>query len=274
MVGVKWIGGLVATGVAALGFGVPARPFHVPPPGRDLGQVPLDPSLPALLSDHLDVDGDGQVPMMNSAVMVARGELRLGRSPWLPMRMRSLRATTEFVSDIEVTWWGQPVLRGLDAYVGGHGLTRIAGRDTVGDEIDQAANLFLWAESVLVPSTFAVGTRLRASGGHDGTVSLQVPFDSGHDEARLTFDGLLPRRFSAMRHRNIGMPKRWWHVDYEDWHVQHGVRLPRRMAATWEGDRGPWLTLDVEAFVPNVDVSERIEQAGALIRRARAVQVV
>lgn len=266
----RWTRGLLVVGAVALGFGVPARPVPPPAPGRRLGSVPLDPSLPDLLRDHLDVDGDGLVPETNSVVLCARGELRLGRSPWLPMRMRSVRSRTEFVSDIAVTWWGMPVLTGVDAYVAGHGLTRVAGRSTVGPEIDQGANLFLWSEALLVPSTFAVGTPVKATGGQDGTVSLQVPLGTGVDEAVLTFDELVPRRFSALRYQRVGGDKRWWHADYRGWHVQDGIRVPRRLEATWEGDDEPWLTLDVEAVVANVDVSERIGQVTELVRTTRA----
>ena len=90
----RWTRGLLVVGAVALGFGVPARPVPPPAPGRRLGSVPLDPSLPDLLRDHLDVDGDGLVPETNSVVLCARATCprngRLSAAPPTPFRKARL----------------------------------------------------------------------------------------------------------------------------------------------------------------------------------------
>ena len=116
--------------------------------------------LPPLLRSHLDLDGDGWVPRMDTHAMWGHPYMRRGSLPPLPLRMRSVsRVGESFVNDIEMVCYGRPVLRVVDAFVDGHGITKIGSKAVLGEEIDQGANLFLWSEAFFVPSAFARGAR-------------------------------------------------------------------------------------------------------------------
>lgn len=258
---------------AAVAAGFKVRPRPVPPVGFtvDRGSVRLPADLPPLLARHLDPDGDGQVPRMDTMALWARPWMRVGRSPWLPLRMRTLhRVGRDFASDISLTWYGLTVVDVVDAYVGGHGIAGPARRPEVGAEIDQGANLFLWCEAALIPSAFAVGSELRAIGEGAATVRLDVPLGDGRDTAWLHFDGDRPSRFSALRHKGLGGAKVWWHVDMRDWQPVDGIMLPGHIEVTWQDEGRPWFRLAMDGFAANIDVDARLDDVDEAIRDIRA----
>src|SRR5680860_564664 len=62
---------------------------------QDSGKVRLRDDLPPLLSSHLDLDGDGWVPRMDTHAMWSRPYMRRGPLPPLPLRMRSVSRVGE-----------------------------------------------------------------------------------------------------------------------------------------------------------------------------------
>jgi Family of unknown function (DUF6544) len=262
--------GLAAAG--ALGFAVPPCPPSALRPGPDLGRVRLRKDLPRLLRDHLDPDGDGLVPKLETMALWGRPKMRRGPGPWLPLRMRNIhRIGHDIVSDLDLTWYGRPVLHIVDAFVDGHGLSRIGGHDIVGDDIDQGANLFLWAEAALVPSVFAEGGPVTAEQEDPWTVRLTVPLGAGTDTAWLRFSDGHPSRFFALRYKGQGGDtKIWWHVDFADWRVLHGIPLAARADVIWEDEGRPWLRWDQAGFAPNVAIDRRLAEVAELIHTARA----
>jgi hypothetical protein len=231
--------------------------------------VRLREDLPPLLLSHLDLDGDGWVPRMDTHAMWSRPRMRRGPLPPLPLRMRSVsRVGESFVNDIEMVWYGRPVLRVVDAFVDGHGITKIGPKAVLGEEIDQGANLFLWSEAFFVPSAFREGSPVAAEQVGADEVRLTVPFDAGHDEATVRFTGGHPSRLSALRYKRIGDPKTWWHVDYSRWVPKDGIAIPQRIDVTWEDERRPWLTFEVDGFAANVEAEPRLREVSELIERA------
>lgn len=270
-------GSLAVAGAASVAAGFRVRPRGCTPPGstNDRGLVPLDENVPPLLAQHLDVDQDGFVPRMDTIALWGRAKVRIGKLPWLPVRMLTRhRVGRDFASDIHVTWYGRPVLEVIDAYVRGRGMAGPERRAAVGDEIDQAANLFLWSEGVLIPSAFADGTQIKAVQDHDHTIRLEVPFRAGTDSALLHFAGARPARFSALRHKKIGGDRIWWHVDMRDWFVVDDIALPRHIEVTWEDEGRPWFRLDVDGFAANIDldVDLRLNQVDDSIRSVRLMR--
>ncbi len=234
------------------------------------GQVRLREGLPDVLRQHLDPDGDGLVPSMDTAALWGRARLRRGRGPWLWARMTNLHRLGESaVDDLEVTWYGRPTLRVVDASVRGRGLSRVGTRDLVGPEIDQAANMFLWSQAVLVPATFAAGSQVGTFEEPDA-VRLTLPAHPGTDTAWLHFDADgRPERFSARRYRGPGEPKLWWHVDYIGWGDEHGIPLPHRVEVTWEDEDRPWLVFHLDGFAADVPVDARVREVDRITAEAR-----
>ncbi|MDQ3662099.1 MAG: hypothetical protein M3454_13795, partial [Actinomycetota bacterium] len=97
-------------------------------------------------------------------------------------------------------------------------------------------------------------------------IRLSVPFAAGRDVASVRFTDGRPSRFSALRFRRIGQPKIWWHVDYSKWFVKEGIAVPQRIEVTWEDERRPWLSFDLDGFAANVETEPRLRQVSELIR--------
>jgi hypothetical protein len=192
--------------------------------------------------------------------------MRRGSLPPLPLRMRSVsRVGESFVNDIEMVWYGRPVLRVIDAFVDGRGITRIGPKAVLGEEIDQGANLFLWSEAFFVPSAFREGTPVAAEQVGTDEIRLSVPFGAGRDSATVRFAAGHPSRFSALRYKKVGQPKIWWHVDYSKWFVKEGIAVPQRIEVTWEDERKPWLSFNLDGFAANVEAEPRLRQVSELI---------
>ena len=208
--------------------GLLVRPWRERPSleSRDAGKVRLRDDLPPLLRGHLDLDRDGWVPRMDTHVMWSRPYMRRGPLPPLPSRMRSVsRVGDSFVNDIEMVWYGRPVLRVVDALVDGHCITKIGPKRVLGGEIDQGANLFLWSEAFFVPSAFREGSPVAAEQVGADEIQLTVPPGTGHDEATVRFADGHPSRFRLRATSRSGRPKIWWHVDYSRWLLKEGSRF-------------------------------------------------
>ena len=133
-------GSLAVAGAVSVAAGFGVRPRACAPPGwtHDRGLVPLDENVPQLLAQHLDVDQDGYVPRMDTVALWGRARVRIGRLPWLPVRMLTRhRVGRDVASDIHITWYGRPVLEVIDAYIRGRGMTGRKRRADVGDEIEE-----------------------------------------------------------------------------------------------------------------------------------------
>lgn len=262
------VAAVAGTGIA--GFAVAPRPFRGPDGAHNLGEMELATDLPALLARHLDPNGDGRVPRIESAAIWGRGKMRLGMVSGIPVRMVSIHRTgVAFAADIDVTWWGLPIFHAVDADIGGHGMSRIGSHGIVGSEIDQAGNLFMWCEAILFPSVFAGDSKVVAEAeGKDG-VRLSLPLGDGTDMAYMQFEAGHPRRFSALRYREIGKPKIPWRVDYFGWDNRFGITLPERIEATWEDLGRPYFSLNLEGFAANIDSGPRLAEVSKLIAAVR-----
>jgi hypothetical protein len=122
----------------------------------------------------LGTDG-AHVPMVDTFRLWGRAWTRRAPLPRLPVTFWSEhRVGWSARQRLSVTWFGLPVLRGVDDYIDDHGRMRIGTRLVESPEIDQGENLFLWA-ALLVPSVLA--HRLRA---------IDRPVRSGHRATRRT----------------------------------------------------------------------------------------
>lgn len=104
------------------------------------------------------------------------GRVRLGPLPWLPMDHATVHVLgRDEVRDICLRLGPVTILRVLDAYVDGTGLTKIGPVPQLGAEVDQAAWLAMWAEAIFWPRAWVIG-------------GLQwEAIDERHARARLPF---------------------------------------------------------------------------------------
>ena len=257
------VGGLVTlVGIGWLGFQVPPANFPRPPNDpRYFGTVALPSNLPTPVHRYLQTAFGENIPRVESMVAWGRAEANFGL--WMPLRYRLTHWPGHaFKREMEVTWFGYPVLRALDQYFDGKGMTGPVGNLATGPAVDQGANMILWAEAPLMPSLLVTDERIRWEAINDQSARLYFPFAGQEDSLTVYFDpesGLISQ-MAALRYRDVDSGKIPWRVDYEGWHEVDGSLVPTRVAVTWEDQGVPWSYWDFEGVVWNVDISHTLPQ--------------
>lgn len=258
------VGSLVALG--GIGWlGLQAPPANFPPPtdeAADLGTVAVPADLPAPVRRYFQVAFGDQVPRVEA--MMAWGRARANFGLWMPLRFRLYHQPGQaFKREMEVTWFGWPVLQALDQYINGVGLTGPVGNAESGPQVNQGANMILWAEAPFYPSLLITDPRIRWEAMDDSSARLIFPFGDQEDELVYHFDpksGLITY-LSAMRYQGSNPEKVGWRVDFQSWQTVNGMQVPLRVAITWANQSGPWSYWDFEEIRWNVDLSQQLPTA-------------
>lgn len=251
-------GGLTA--LAGIGWaGLQVSPANLPltvDELRDLGAVDVPSNLPRPVHRYFQVALGDQAPRIESLAVYGRGRANFGL--WLPLRYRLVHHPGyAFERYMEVTWFGLPILKAIDRYVDGFGMTGPMGKAATGPAINQGANMILWAEVPLMPTIWLTDARIRWEAIDDTTARLIFPFEEEEDELTVHFDpdsGLI-RRITALRYRDESSGKIPWHADFLTWQTTNDIQLPERIAITWEDQGEPWSYWDIDAVFWNVDIS-------------------
>jgi hypothetical protein len=74
--------------------------------------------------------------------------------------------------------------------------------------------------------------------------------------------GLITRTW-ALRYRDRQSGKLSWHAETLAWQTVHGMKVPARVAVTWEDQGRPWSYWDFEGVAWNVDISQQLPEAAA-----------
>jgi hypothetical protein len=267
VIGIVW--GVLVLLVAVGWIGLQIKPKSFPAyPERtpELETVPLPDDLPEPVARYFQTTVGDQIPVIQSAVITGTASMRVNGITF-PCRFRFTHvAGQDYRHYIEATVYGFPVMKVNEWYLDGHSTLKLP-FGTVENEpqIDQAANLGLWAESIWLPSIFLTDPRVRWTVVDRVTAQLIVPFGEEEDSFLATFDpetGLL-LRLEAMRWKNAGDEEKvLWINEVREWETVNGLLLPTVGAATWEEEGTPWAVFTVEDVVYNVDVSEYVRDSG------------
>lgn len=257
-------GTLLAAGAGWLGLKTePKSPPPHPETTKDIGTVGLPPDLPAPVQRHFSLTVGERVPLIESAVTWGRARLRIS-GVWLWATFKAYYIPgTSFYRVIKITWFGRPVLTGIDTYIHGRGTVTIAGAMQAGEKIDSASNLGLWAESIWMPSIFVTDPRVRWEAVDDITAVLIVPYDGQEEHFTVNFNletGLIAE-MRTRRYRDQESEKTPWTIKVLQWENFHGVAVPARATVTWEDEGSPWAEFVIDGVEYNVDVSERLPEA-------------
>jgi len=252
--------------LAGIGWaGLQVLPSNLPPPAdepQDLGTVEIPTDLPAPVRRYYQVALGEQAPYIESLVVCGRGRANFGI--WLPLRYRLVhRPGYAFERYMEITWFGLPVLKAIDRYVDGVGMTGPVGRTATGPAVDQGANMILWAEAPLMPSLWIADRRIRWEAVDDTRARLIFPLGDEENELTVHFDSEsgLVGRMTALRYRDAESGKIPWRVDFTSWQTVNGAKLPARTEVTWEDQGEPWSYWDFEQVFWNVDISKTLATA-------------
>ncbi len=260
-------------GVGAAGLGVPApTPPRSSAPESPVDPIDADPEWPDLLQRWLATAHGGVVTPATTAEFVGTGRIRLGRSPWLPVSYRtSHRLGHDFSAEVAATWFGRPVVRGMDAYVDGRGVQRARDSVTVGPGLDSDGVSFLWSEAVLIPATWVL-PGVKWTQFDDRTLTFDV---SGGDVASpvtatigCDAESGLPNSFEVpWRSKNTeGTVGAGWRVSYQDWRPVDEQWAPALVEVQWLDEDRPWLRMRMEPPVLDADVAPALDVAREALR--------
>lgn len=163
------------------------------------------------------------------------------------------------------------LLKVLDAYVDGHGITRFPRTADVGPQIDQGSLHAMLVETLLCPSSWAKVPGLSWEEVDETSARMLVPFGGGTERATVRFhprDGH-PTAYETPRFKGAGGPKVGWRVDMLDWWRFGRVVAPRRIAVTWADEPGPWLRERFVKITTGEGIDEPLQRARAAIATAR-----
>lgn len=261
---VIFLGGLVF--LVWLGLKIqPASFTDYPPAAQDPSFFPLPDNLPAPVARYyLEIYGK-HLPLISSAVITGKASMRVNGITF-PARFRFTHlAGKGYRHYIEATFYGIPIMKVNEFYLDGHGLMELPFGTFESPQVDQGANLGMWAESVWLPSIFLSDPRVRWEAMDDESAILVVPF--GDDEQRFItrFDpdtGLL-QLMETMRFRDAdGGKKILWITENLRWELLDNTFFPIIGSATWLDEGQPWAVFSVEDIKYNVPVDEYIKDYG------------
>jgi hypothetical protein len=250
-----------------LGLRVKPKPFPpYPQQTPPINTVDLPSDLPAPVARFYKTIIGEQVPVFESAVITGRGKLRFGRLTF-PARLRFTHdAGQRYRHYIEAAIFGYPLMKVNEWYLDGKSRLELpVGVIENEPKVDTAANLGLWGESVWLPSIFVTDSRVRWEPIDESTARLVVPFGDEEDTFTVTFDresGLI-RTMQALRYKAAtDEAKTPWVFEALEWEAFHGVLIPSLSTVTWLDEGTPWLVIEAEEVVYDVDVGECIRARG------------
>lgn len=259
---------IILLAIGWLGLRVNPRPFaSYPEHTPTLATMPLPDDLPAPVDRYFRRLYGDEVPVITSAVISGRAEIRpFGVT--LPARYRfTHEAGQAYRHYIEATFFGLPFMRVNEHYLDGHARLEIPIiGNSEGPHTDQAANLGLWAESTLLPAILITDPRVRWEPVDAQNALLNIPFGEEEQQFLVRFDAETGdlARMEAMRYRDEQSEQILWLADTLPGRTIEagGAVLQAVGTATWADQGRPWAIFTAEEVIYNVDVTDYIRASG------------
>jgi hypothetical protein len=238
-------------------------------PARPPLRVPLPAGLPAPVLRYYRTLYGSEVPVVVSAVITGRDTMRPPGPVGIPVRFRfTHRAGQSYRYYFGATFFGVPLLRVNEDFLEGHArleFPQFMGGVIDGPNVNQGANLALWAEASWFPALWVTDERVRWEAIDDQTATLNVPFGDARESFVVRFDpdtGLIIL-MESVRFRGATDTKNiLWLNEVVAWGEVDGPAIGATGAVTWFDQRIPWTTLTVESVVLNSDVAEYVRPSG------------
>jgi hypothetical protein len=233
-----------------------------------LRTIPLPAGLPVPVERFYHTVYGDEIPVLESAVIKGRAVI----APFgvkMPARFLFVHVAGKgYRHYIESTWFGIPIMKVNEGYVGQKSFFDGPVGDPIFDDAstNQAANLAVWAEAGWFPSIWITDPRVHWGPVDENTALLFVPFEGKEENFVMRFNpetGLLDS-MEAMRYRDAGPRARkiLWITRNLPAKKIEGTQLDTVGTATWLDQGIPWATFTLEDVNYNVDVSEYIRQRG------------
>jgi hypothetical protein len=213
---------------------------------------------------YRQIYGD-RVPVIESAVLTGRAKMRIIGITF-PARFRFTHdAGRGYRHYIEATLFGLPLMKVNETYLNGESRLELPFGVEEGPEVDQAANLGLWGESIWLPAILITDPRVRWEPIDEEAALLVVPFGEETQQFVARFDpatGML-HLLESMRYKGThSAGKTLWINEALQWDTINGYPIPAVGAVTWLGQGTPWAVFTVEDVRYNVDVEDYVEAKG------------
>ncbi len=258
---------LVALGLFVwAGLKVPARPYpELEAAGGEPPLAPLPEGLPEPVERFYGELYGASVPVIDTAVVTGRGTMRIA-GVTLPVRYRFTHDTGRaYRHEIETTLFGARTMAIDEVFVDGTARLDLPFGVSEGPNVDQGANLALWAEAVWMPSVWVTDPQVRWEPVDDEAARLVVPFGDVEETFLARFDpdtGML-WLLESLRFKGEDDDERTlWLNEVAVWGDVDGHRLPVETALTWLDDGDPWARLTTEDVRYNVALTEEVRPAG------------
>lgn len=232
-----------------------------------LQTIPLPVGLPLPVERFYKVVYGDNIPVIETVVLKGRAVM----SPFgvnMPARFVMIHnAGRDYRHYFEATWFGLPVMKVNESYVDGKSYFELPVATYKNDpNINQGANLAVWAEAAWFPSLWITDPRARWQAVDENTALLYVPFGEEEENFVVRFNPntYLVDSMEAMRYRDAGAGARkilWLTRNVEGKNIE-GSKLSATGSVTWTDKGIPWATFMLEDVVYNVDVSEYILRKG------------
>jgi hypothetical protein len=229
--------------------------------------------VPAPVGRYIETAYADGIPGVDTAAMEGSGRFRQRPLPWLPFANTIwLRPGVDRVSDMFVRIGPITVMKVLDAYVDGRGITKFLSRADMGPRVDQGAMHPMLCESLMFPSCWSRTPGFAWEPVDADTARVRMPFEAGFEVASVGFDPDtgFPATFETMRFKGKDGPKVRWRITMLGWRRFGEVTLPERMMVRWADEPGPWLKLRFERVTIGVDLDEPLTRARTAIATAGA----
>ena len=260
-------GGLSAVGAAGW-TGLQVEPGVLPAPDVEVAEVPtvaLPDGLPVpVMRFYTRLYGD-RVPVIDSAVISGRGTMRIAGITFPACYRFSHVTGQDYRHYIELTIFGRRLMAVNEWFIDGHGRLELPLGVSEGSNVDQGANLALWAEAVWMPSVWVTDPNVRWEPIDASSARLLVPFGNDEETFTVRFDpdtGLLSSMESMRFKGDQDSDKTLWINKAVEWGEVGGHPVPLRADVIWADDGSPWARLRTEDVRYNADLSDYISAEG------------
>ncbi len=259
---------LILVLLAILGLNLRPKSFLAYPQRTpDLQTTPLPSGLPAPVDRFYRTFYGDQIPVITSSVITGRAQIRPAGPVFMPARFRfTHQAGQGYRHYIEATLFGIPVFKVNERYLDGQSLAELPWATQGPDpQLNQGANLGMWAEMIWMPSVLLTDPRVHWEPVDDQTAVLVVPFEDTQEHFVVRFDpdtGMLHWMELMRYHGPESAFKVLWMNESLEWGQIDGRPALIKGSAIWMDDGKPWAVFTVEDIVYNVDVSGYIKEKG------------